>query len=193
MVRMKDPDASNFAAVDLDFEARYRARLEEVEEKESTLPTARQGATYLAYKFSLHTLDNIPVLDEDGDVYLQWHTSGTQTGYSKPPYIGSREIAEALVGKKLDSDEVRAHMDDWDDWLVSRTAMVDLMKTTDDKTGVEKIRIVRILPDRTRGQTVQNPRPAPAQPMPPANGTTETREEKIARLKAEAEALEAVE
>ena len=190
MVKMKDPDASNFAAVDLDFEQRYRARLEEIEEKESTLPTARAGATYLAYKFSLHSTDNVPVLDEDGDVYLQWHTSGTQTGYSKPPYIGSREIAEALVGKKLESDDVREHMDDWEDWLVGKTAMVDLMKTTDDKTGVEKIRIVRILPDR-KAQAAQRPS-APPPAMPPANGSSETTEEKIARLKAEMEALEGV-
>lgn len=163
--------------VGLDFETKYRARLEEIEERESTVIGSR-NPTYLAYKFSLHTLDNVPIFDEMGDVYLQWMTANTNTGYSKVPYIGSREIAEALVGKKLSTDEVRAHADDWDNWLIGKTALVDLMQVTDEKTGAERIRVIRITPDRS----------APKAAAAASNG--EDKAALLARLKAQMEALE---
>jgi hypothetical protein len=198
-MRMQDPEAGFSIPEDLDIDARHRARLEEIEEKESTLPTARPGSTYLAYKFSLHTLDGIPVLDDRGNPYLQWHTANTGTGYSKAPYIGSREIAEALIGRKLEPDEIRAHVDDWEDWLIGKTAMVDLTLNTDEKTGNQRLRIVRITPDRksgapsarsagTNGAAITRPpEPTPIDPIP------ESREDKLARLRAQMEALEAVE
>src|SRR5215471_4966373 len=186
MVRMRPAGQSQAINVELDLEERYRARLEEIEERESEQPTARKNSSYLLYKFTLHSLDNVPVLDNDGDPYLQFHLAGTYLDPStKPGTIGSRELAEALHGRKLTNDEVNAHADDWDDWLIGKTAIVDLMQIT-DKAGVERIRIVRILPDRGR--------PVAAVSVPPSNGPTtgssaattviETREERLARLKA---------
>jgi hypothetical protein len=187
---MQDPDASYRPEVNLNFEDKYRARLEELEERESTVATARPGSTYLAYKFSLHEMDGTPVLDDvSGDPYLQWHTCSNQTGYSKPPYIGSREIAEALLKRKLDSDDVRSLIDQgWDRPLIGKTALVDLQMFKDEKTGNERIRIVRILPDRKVAADVP---PARGHGQAPAtNGTDETNEEKRARLRREMEALE---
>jgi hypothetical protein len=201
---MKDPDASGFAPPVMDFEQRYRAKLNEVEEKDSTMPTARAGSTYLMYKFTLYGEDNIAVLDEDGNVYEQVHTCGTQTGYSKPPYIGSRELAEALVGKQLTSEDVREHLDDWEDWLEGKWMRCDVMEIVDEKTGNKRIRIVRVLPDRSRqNATAAAPQPAPAAAAPnghaaaaepaPVAPEGETKAQKAARLRAEMEALEAVE
>lgn len=186
-MRMQDPESGFALPSELDVDARYRARLEEIEERDSTQPTARPGSKYLAYKFSLHSLDNVPVLDDLGNVYLQWHTANTGTGYSKAPYIGSRELAEALIGRKLESDEIRAHMDDWDDWLIGKTAMVDLMLVTDDKTGNQRLRIARITPDRKappRTNGAVAPAPTPIDPAP------DSREARLAQLRAQMEALE---
>src|SRR4030095_9316401 len=161
MVRMQDPDASYRPEVNLNFEEKYRARLEELEERESTITTARPGQTYLAYKFSLHEMDGAPVLDEiQGIPYLQWHTCSNQTGYSKPPFIGSREIAEALLARRLDSDDVRGLMDQgWDRPLLGKTCLVDLQMFKDEKTGNERIRIVRIMPDRAPSRRAPEPTP----------------------------------
>jgi hypothetical protein len=155
MVTMRDPEAGVAVPANLDLEEKYRARLEEIEERESTVPTARKGSTYLAYKFSLTSRDGERVVDDNGDDYLQWHTCNNSTAYSKAPYLGSREIAEALQGRKLSNEEVRAMLPDWEMELLNRTCIVDLQEIRNEKTGNTNIRIVRLLPDRSKARTAE--------------------------------------
>jgi len=182
---MPPRDPKSFApVVELDEAEKYRLRLDEYEEGPSQFKTKIKNALMLTYKFNVHHMDGTPVIDEStGEIFQIWHFTNDSTRPSKPPYVGSRELASALIGRALDDDDIRSMIPVWEETLIGKTAIADLSKVFDRDTGeFKRWGIVRLLPDRARK--------APEPVNIPQGVPSETPAQRRARLEAELAAAE---
>ena len=125
----QDPDASFAPDVDIDDSKKWRGKLVGLDEKPSQYRDKNKNAMMLIWRFTVHDLDDgVAVVDNtSGEVYEQWQFTGDAT-YDNPTsgkIAPAREVANALMGHRLNDDEIRQlNAEGWARALVGKTALM---------------------------------------------------------------------
>lgn len=144
------PDASFSVNVDIDDSQKWILKLTGIDEKPSQYRDKNKNAMMLIHKWLVYDVDTgLVVTDNDtGEPFELWQFTGDAT-YDNPTsnkIAPAREIANALMGHRLDDEEIREMINDgWEESLMNRMALADL-EWYADQNGTQKLRVLRLKP-----------------------------------------------
>jgi len=144
------PNATFAPDVDIDDSQKWILKLVGFEEKPSQYRDKNPNAMMLIHKWFVYDPDDGTVVTDNntGEPFELWQFTGDAT-WDNPKtnkIAPAREIANALMGHRLDDDEIREMLEQgWDEVLMDRTVLADL-EWYADQNGVQKLRVLRMKP-----------------------------------------------
>jgi hypothetical protein len=157
------PDSSSFSlSIDDDFdESRsYRAKLFEIEQRESQFGKGN----FLFWKLNLYRDDGTAFMDQrTGEVFELWASTSDSTfaNATTGQRAKARQYIEAFVGREMSDDEVNELIDSGaNEMLVGKTALGSFEIV--ENNGNEKLQVVKLRPDKAPSRTAAPAAPAPA-------------------------------
>jgi hypothetical protein len=148
---MPQQPTSTFApSIDVDDSKKYIVRLEGIDEQPSNFREKRKDAMMDIYRFTLFDMDSgVAVIDDNtGEMFELWKITNDLT-YDNPTtgkIAPGRELANALVGHRLDDDEVRTMLENgWEASLQGKRAIADV-EWYSTPEGNQRLRLLRLKP-----------------------------------------------
>lgn len=144
------PDATFMPDVDIDDSKKWILKLVGMEEQPSKYREKRKDAMMLIFKWYVYDVEDGTVVTDNntGEPFELWQFTADAT-YDNPKsnkIAPAREVANALMGHRLDDDEIREmNSDGWEEVLTNRMATADL-EWYSDQNGNQKIRVLRLKP-----------------------------------------------
>lgn len=175
----RQPDDTYAPAIELDDSKKWVVKLVGIDEQPSKFRDRRKDAMTMIHRWLVYDSETgVAITDEaTGDLYEQWQfTSDATYDNEKTGKIApAREIANALMGRRLSGDEVKQMIaDGWAQALVGKMAIAD-MEWYSTPDGTERLRILRLKPYRPRkAEPAQPEPPKPESPSPPRVETITT-------------------
>lgn len=149
----QDPSTSFVPDVDIDDSLKWILKLHDLEEQESLFRDKNPNAMRMVWKWHVYNerTGEAVINNATGEVFSLWQFTGDTTFPFNPKTgrIGeAREVADALMGKRLTDDEIRTMNEEgWEVSLIGRTALADLEWFT-TKTGNQRLRVLRLKPHK---------------------------------------------
>lgn len=146
----QQPSAAFAPSIDVDDSKKYIVRLEAIDEQPSQFRDKRKDAMMDIYKFTMFDMESgVAVIDDNtGEMFELWKITNDLT-YDNPTtgkIAPGREIANALVGHRLDDDEVRQMLErGWEASLKGKKAVADV-EWYDLPDGGQRLRLLRLKP-----------------------------------------------
>lgn len=144
------PDASFAPDVDIDDSKKWILKLIGMEERESRYRDKNKNAMMLVFKYLVYDAEDGVVVEDNasGEPFELWQFTGDAT-WDNPKsnkIAPAREVANALMGHRLDDDEIREMNEEgWEEALMNHTALADL-EWYADQNGIQKLRVLRMKP-----------------------------------------------
>jgi hypothetical protein len=146
----QSPDASYAPDINLDDSRKWVLKLVGLDEQESRYRDKNPNAMMLVFKYLVYDVETgEAVIDErTGQPYEQWQFTSDAT-FDNPTtkkIAAAREIANALMGRRLSDDEIREMNEaGWEETLMNRTVEADL-EWYQDSAGAQKLKVLRVKP-----------------------------------------------
>jgi len=214
------PDAPVGPNIDIDIDQRHLVEVIEMDEVPSQFQDKRKDAMSIIFKFNVWNLETGEAIIDNNSGLMWEHWGFTPDGTWRNTKTGTaakaREWTEALMSRELTDDEMIELIDSgFREALMHKKAVADFEWYTDKKSGVQKVRIIKLRPYKAKAKA------AAAEPVSVSKSNTdriaddlqakesrreassrsaaatlaaahaETREEKQARLRHELEEAEA--
>lgn len=150
----QQPDAVYAPQIEVDDSKKYVLKLVAIDEQPSKFRDRRKDAMSLVHRFLVYDQESGVAIEDEatGELYEQWMFTNDAT-YDNPTsgkIAPAREVANALCGKRLSDDEVKAMIaTGWASALVGKMAVADLEWQTTD-SGTERLRVLRLKPYVTK-------------------------------------------
>lgn len=183
------PDAPVGPNIEIDIDQKHLVELVDLEETPSQFRDKRKDAMTIIWKMNVWNMATGAAVIDDNTNLMWEHWGFTPDGTWRNATSGkaakAREWTEAFLGREISDDEMTDLIRrGFKESLLNKKAVADFEWYT-DKNGVQKVRIIRLRPYKA----TQNGTAAKQQPVA-AGATTETPEERRARLRRELEEME---